>query len=188
MLILISLILFGFQSNIEITKNIYPLKSELKSYYIKLDKKDRYQLITLDSLNKVIESREFLDSICKISIADFDNDGNEDIALGIIKSSRWSNEKSLKMHLYKIKDSRILPLWRSSKLTSNLIDYTFIKDSNITYCYAIEKLKTNSFNLIKFKWKSFGYAFVDYKFKHQDSIIVFNEFHKMKFEYESRNQ
>jgi hypothetical protein len=156
------------------------LTSHSISYKLKIVKKDNYTQLLLYRKKKYVDSKTFSDSIASVSIVDSDNDGNDDIVVGIVKSSRWSEVKSLKMYLYKISQDRILPLWRSSKLTSNMIDFCFVKEAGKNYACVIEKPKNHSYNLIRFRWRNFGLIYENYIIKNQDSSAVFQRFSELR--------
>lgn len=136
--------------------------------------------LVLYQKGKAVDSKTFNDSIASITVVDADNDGNEDLAIGIIKASRWSAVKSLKMHLYKIREGRILPLWRSSKLTRNMQDFCFTRDNDTTAALVIEKSPASRFNLIEFQWKYFGMKYVRYVLQDQDSTTVYQKFGNLR--------
>lgn len=161
------------------TDSTFIIHSQSTTYKLESVKKENTRLI-LYKAGKRVDSILYSDSIASISIVDIDNDGNEDVAVGIIKSSRWSKEKSLKMYLYRIKADRILPMWRSSKLTSNLIEFCFVNNSGKNYAVVIEKLSNNSYNLIRFRWKNFGLVYDKYMLKNQDFSVVFQRFGELQ--------
>lgn len=160
--------------------NSYRIASHSTNYTLTSVKKEGTRL-RLYKAKKLVDWKTFTDSVASLTIVDIDNDGNEDIAVGIVKSSRWSNVKSLKMHLYKVQSDRILPLWRSSKLTSNLIDFCFIRTSGRNSACVIERLPDASYNLIMFQWKYFGLVFEDYMLKNKDSATVFQRFNEVRW-------
>lgn len=56
--------------------------------------------------------------------ADLTGNGIPDIALGVIHQSRYARYKSKRLWLLKLYDEELIrPLWLSSRLTNNLIDF-----------------------------------------------------------------
>lgn len=168
-----------FIAGTEINTNSYHITSHSATYTLTSVKQESTRLL-LYKAKQLVDWKTFSDSIASLTIVDIDNDGNEDIAVGIVKSSRWSEVKSLKMHLYKVQSDRILPLWRSSKLTSNLLDFCFVCNSGKNSACVLEQLSDTSYNLIRFRWKYFGLVFEDYILKNADSATTFQKFNELR--------
>ena len=125
-----------------------------------------------DSLYHLIYKKDSLKDIWKINhqvyqfqTGDIDENGVEDIMVGVIKATRYDPEIGKRLHIFKIHQGYIRPLWLGSRLGQPLVDFRFIKNKKGSYIRSIEKEKSGKFLVAEYQWHSFGLEFKLYKEK-----------------------
>ena len=110
------------------------------------DKTNEFQcnggIVRLDQVNDSLHFLKFLrnDSVVsewrlkypvyRLDHGDLDGDGKEEIAVGVIKSTRYFRNKGKRLFVFQLNSyDHIRPLWMGSRAGSELIDFRIERDS-----------------------------------------------------------
>jgi len=93
---------------------------------------------------------------------DINNDGVEDIVVGVIKSTRMDPIVRKRLFIYQIRNRSIIPLWLGSSLSRPLEDFTILHADSITIVRSIEIEKSNRYLVAEYEWFGFGFTFRKY--------------------------
>lgn len=133
-----------------------------------------------DSLNflRFIKNDSVVSEVCfpypvyQLDYGDLNGDGKDEIAIGVIKSTRYFKNKGKRLFIYQINShDHIRPLWLGSRAGSELINFHIERDSVparvITQNQYIEQIFPDSINEqnfkgIRFKLGAFGLEFENY--------------------------
>jgi hypothetical protein len=93
---------------------------------------------------------------------DVNNDGVEDIAIGVIKTTRQDKVARKRLFLFTLQNDRIIPLWLGSSLVQPLEDFRIIsnKKNNVR---TIELEKDSTFSVGEYEWFGFGLSLQHYR-------------------------
>ncbi|MBR6112422.1 MAG: nuclear receptor-binding factor 2 [Paludibacteraceae bacterium] len=152
------------------------------------DKKNEFQcnggIVRLDQVNDSLHFLKFLrnDSVVsewrlkypvyRLDHGDLDGDGKEEIAVGVIKSTRYFRNKGKRLFVFQLNSyDHIRPLWMGSRAGSELIDFRIERDSfparvitqNVYDARVYpDSITSQNFKGIRFKLGMFGLDFENY--------------------------
>lgn len=119
--------------------------------------------IIVKPLNDTVEiSRRIVGSVFKYRQADLDQDGTDDIILGVYKSTVLDSIKRNRINIYTLAENRIVPKWLGSFLPNPLYDFEIISINNQFYIVTTEYEENNLFLVTEYEWHSFGLKFIRY--------------------------
>ena len=115
--------------------------------------------------------------VYNLKVADADNDGQDDIWIGVIKETRFDTTMRKRLFLFKIIEGKIRPLWLGSRMSKPLVDFApaSLIDSlgNKKYIIkTIEQEQNGSFLVANYQWKRFGIEFIKYEIRETDSLTA----------------
>ncbi|WP_375562281.1 hypothetical protein ACE193_06950 [Bernardetia sp. OM2101] len=117
--------------------------------------------------------------VYNFEIADADNDGQDDIWVGVIKETRFDKKKRKRLFLFKIIEEKIRPLWLGSRMSKPLVDFspTYLIDSldemkKKCIIKTIEQEKSGKFLVANYRWRKFGIEFINYEIRETDSLTA----------------
>jgi hypothetical protein len=91
-------------------------------------------------------------------------DGQTDIAVGVIKPTRFHPKPDKRLFLFRITDDYyIRPLWLGSRVAQPLVDFILTNKEEKGYIRTVEKEKSGNYLVATYQWRGFGLAFVEYK-------------------------
>lgn len=130
---------------------LLPFKAVAQQFTIK-QQNDTLWVLSLDSGGKVA-TWELPYQVYRFAVADVNNDGIEDALVGVYKHSRFFPEPSRRVFIFKNYHGLIRPLWLSSRLGGELVDFTV--DGN--HLRAIEVMSQEGDYVINdYSWQGFG--------------------------------
>jgi hypothetical protein len=100
--------------------------------------------------------------VFKIIKGDINNDGAEDIAVGVIKSTRRDSVVRKRLFIYQIRNRSIIPLWLGSSLSHPLEDFAVIQNDSITLVRSVEMESSGHYLVAEYEWFGFGLSFRKY--------------------------
>lgn len=114
--------------------------------------------------------------VYKFLKGDVNNDGQDDLAVGVIKSTRYDSTARKRLFLFQVRNKAIIPLWLGSSLSHPLEDFAIhtTRDS-ITAVRSIEKEKSGNYLVAEYEWYGFGLSFREY-LKREISLQEAKEF------------
>jgi len=122
----------------------------------------------------------FTCSVYNLQVCDINGDGVNDFCIGLIKPTRWNKQPHPVLHIYSHQNEKLYPLWRSSKIGKNLVDFEIDSTANIPGIKILENPDKHVYNIALYRWKSFGLKFVQYLYKNLDSLTSAQIFRGMK--------
>lgn len=94
---------------------------------------------------------------------DVTGNGVLEIAVGVIKPTRFDSKPAKRLFLYRIADGAyIRPLWLGSRVAQPLEDFRIIRDSIPAQIRTIERERSGHFLVAEYIWKGFGLDFKRY--------------------------
>ncbi|MDR2840131.1 MAG: hypothetical protein LBV75_02540, partial [Paludibacter sp.] len=94
---------------------------------------------------------------------DINNDGVPEIAVGVIKSTRFDLVCRKRLFIFKLYEGKyIRPLWLGSRVSYPLVDFKIAGKSGNKYFKTIEQNGENSFVVAEYRLDAFGLQWVRY--------------------------
>jgi len=101
--------------------------------------------------------------VYQFDCADITNDGVPEIAVGVIKSTRFDSIVRKRLFLFKLYDTcYVRPLWLGSKVSFPLVDFRLINTGNGQRIRTIEQEADNQFVVAEYCYKTFGLEWIRY--------------------------
>lgn len=117
--------------------------------------------------------------VYNFEVADADNDGQDDIWVGVIKETRFDRNLRKRLFLFKIIEGKIRPLWLGSRMSKPLVNFrpAYLIDSldkmtKTCIIKTMEKEKSGKFLIANYKWRKFGVEFIQYDIRETDSLTA----------------
>ncbi|WP_299185776.1 hypothetical protein [uncultured Aquimarina sp.] len=126
-----------------------------------------YIQIKSDSL---IDTWELKYPVYQYMIGDVDENGSNDILVGVIKTTRFDSIKRKRLFIFKNYEGYVRPLWLGSRLGKPLVDFNFIKNKEGSFIRSVEKEKSGKVLIAEYKWRRFGLEFKRYIYREIDSL------------------
>lgn len=94
---------------------------------------------------------------------DVNNDGQDDLAVGVIKPTRGDPVVRKRLFLFQVRNKAIIPLWLGSSLGHPLEDFSVrVKDDSVTVIRSLEKEQSGQYLVAEYEWLGFGLSFKEY--------------------------
>ncbi|MEO1051669.1 MAG: nuclear receptor-binding factor 2 [Bacteroidota bacterium] len=100
--------------------------------------------------------------VYRFQTGDVDNNGVDDIMVGVIKTTRFDSTKGKRLFIFKNVQGSVRPLWLGSRLGKPLVDFNFVSADSITRIRSIEEERSGNFQVAEYKWHKFGLRFTNY--------------------------
>jgi hypothetical protein len=130
---------------------------EIRNNYYKLELSGTDSTGSLQNTHIVIPF-----PVYHFEVADADNDGSDDILIGVIKPTKFDPEVRKRLFAYKIDRGYIRPLWLGSKVGQPLYDFKAIKRGRKTFIRTIERDRNDAYFVGEYGWEGFGLAWDKY--------------------------
>lgn len=130
-----------------------------------------------DNQTKILDEWKLPYPVYNFEVADVDNDGQDDIWVGVIKETRFDKTKRKRLFLFKIIEGKIRPLWLGSRMSQPLVDFApvcIIDSLEKKKCIirTIEQEKSGKFLVANYQWRKFGIEFINYETRQADSLTA----------------
>ncbi|WP_338768014.1 hypothetical protein WAF17_06895 [Bernardetia sp. ABR2-2B] len=130
--------------------------------------------------NRILDEWKLPYPVYNLEVADADNDGQDDIWVGVIKKTRFDSILRKRLFLFKIIEGKIRPLWLGSRMSKPLVDFSpaYLIDSlnknSTKKCIirTVEQEKSGKFLVANYCWKRFGIEFINYDIRETDSLTA----------------
>lgn len=119
--------------------------------------------------------------VYRYQTGDIDQDGIEDMLVGVIKTTRFDPTISKRIFIFKNSNGLVRPLWLGSRLGQSLEDFVFVNHENKAFIRSIEKERSGRYLVAEYKWKRFGLEFCRYICREKelyDAQKILNNKHK----------
>jgi hypothetical protein len=101
--------------------------------------------------------------VYQFDCADITNDGLPEIAVGVIKSTRFDPIVRKRLFLFKLYDTcYVRPLWLGSRVSFPLVDFRLMNTRNGQRVRTIEQEADNQFVVAEYRYKTFGLEWIRY--------------------------
>lgn len=94
--------------------------------------------------------------------ADINNDGNTDILVGLIKTTRFDTIPRKRLFIYKLVDGCIRPMWLGSRVGQPLIDFSVSQFNGYNVIRTAEYEHNGNCLVAEYKYQKFGIKFIRY--------------------------
>ncbi|GAA4107342.1 hypothetical protein GCM10022393_02550 [Aquimarina addita] len=112
--------------------------------------------------NELVDHWELPYPVYQFKVGDIDNDGKEDMMVGVIKTTRFDTVSGKRLFIFKNYKGYVRPLWLGSRLSQPLIDFNFVITDSGARIRSIEKEKSGNVLVAEYKWRRFGLEFTRY--------------------------
>ena len=101
--------------------------------------------------------------VYRFDCADITGDGLPEIAVGVVKSTRYDPIVRKRLFLFKLYDTcYVRPLWLGSRVSFPLVDFRLMESKNGQRIRAIEQESDNQFAVAEYCYKTFGLEWIRY--------------------------
>ncbi len=124
--------------------------------------------------------------VYRFCTADVDGDGNTDALVGVIKKTRFHQERNRRIFIFKLVDGEPRPLWMGSKLGGILQDFRVVepkepqqgKKSAPCTVRSLETTADGRYVVAEYSWEGFGLSFQRFLVKNTDKKNAMDVFNK----------
>jgi hypothetical protein len=101
--------------------------------------------------------------VYRFDYGDITGDGIPEIAVGVIKTTRFDPRRDKRLFLFRItKDFYIRPLWLGSRVAQPLIDFRIIEENGQSLIRTVEREWSGNYLVAEYGWQGFGLEFKRY--------------------------
>ncbi len=98
--------------------------------------------------------------VYRFDYGDVTGDGIPEIAVGVIKNTRFDPHIDKRLFLFRITDDYyIRPLWLGSRVSQPLKDFRIVREKEPAIIRTVEKEKSGNYLVAEYRWKGFGLIF-----------------------------
>jgi hypothetical protein len=110
-------------------------------------------------------------------IADIDNNGMNDILVGVIKKTHFDPLVRKRLFAYRLDQGYIRPLWLGSKVGRPLEDFKSVRQENRALIRTIEQDTQKNYYVGEYKWDGFGLTWIRYlgeRVSYENAVKLYN--------------
>jgi ribosomal protein L21E len=100
--------------------------------------------------------------VYQFKTGDINQDGKEDIMVGVIKTTHFDSTMSKRLFIFKNYKGYVRPLWLGSRLGQPLIDFNFVIVNKEARIRSLELEQSGKYLVAEYKWRRFGLEFIHY--------------------------
>jgi len=101
--------------------------------------------------------------VYRFDFGDITGDGIPEIAVGVIKPTRFDPKLAKRLFLFRItEDFYIRPLWLGSRVGQPLVDFKIVGSEEGNRIRTIEREQSGKYLLAEYRWRGFGLEFKRY--------------------------
>jgi hypothetical protein len=101
--------------------------------------------------------------VFRFDCADINGDGLPEIAVGVVKATRFDRNIKKRLFVFKLFDTAcIRPLWLGSQMPQPLIDFRLVNRHEKTLIRTIEQTSNGCYAVGEYEWKNFGPGWLYY--------------------------
>jgi len=130
-----------------------------KSYAVQINKlKSEKTLMTLLQKGKRSNTTSLYGSISEIKTGDVDNNGSEDILVGLSKKVKFDSLYKKRINIFSFHNDNLQPLWLGTKFIYDIVSFDVITLNGMNYLNTIEIDPDGRFYNGVYEWNDFGFA------------------------------
>jgi hypothetical protein len=95
-------------------------------------------------------------------VGDIDNNGQDDIAVGVVKSTYYDKVVRKRPFFFTLENGYIIKLWTGTSLTFPLENFRIVRSNGMNYLRAIELERDHKYLVAQYTWNGFGFRFYKY--------------------------
>jgi hypothetical protein len=117
--------------------------------------------------------------VYQFDCGDINNDGLPEIAVGVIKTTRYDSICRKRLFIFKLYEGRyIRPLWLGSRVSYPLVDFRIVDNGDEKRFRTIEQSGENRFVVAEYRYEGFGLKWICYIKKDVDRKTAENFFNQ----------
>jgi hypothetical protein len=156
----------------------YYFHAKQKTVYLEKYSDTQYRIVS--TLENDTSYWEINYNVYRMEYKDINNDGVNEIVIGVIKKTRFDPNYRKRIFIFKHYENQIRPMWLGTRLSRPLSDFTILQAKDTTFLLALEQGKNSNLCLSKYKWNKFGFEFIEYIAKEKNSQKVKNQFYEIQ--------
>ncbi|MBO7418071.1 MAG: nuclear receptor-binding factor 2 [Bacteroidaceae bacterium] len=122
---------------------------------------DSLSIISYERDGEELSSWKLPYPVYRFDWGDVNADGLPEIAVGVIKSTRFFSQPAKRLFLFKLyKGKMIRPLWLGSHVANELIDFRIERDSLPALIHTVERLDNDSIVHVEYQQQGFGIKYL----------------------------
>ena len=131
---------------------------------VRLDRiHDSLSVVRHERGDKELSSWELPYPVYRFDYGDVNGDGIPEIAIGVVKGTRFFPEPAKRLFLFKLYEGRLIrPLWLGSRVANELVDFCIVRDSVPALIQTVERLPNDSIVYAVYRQQGFGIKFLRY--------------------------
>ena len=131
---------------------------------VRLDRiHDSLSVVRYERGDKELSSWELPYPVYRFDYGDVNADGIPEIAIGVVKGTRFFPEPAKRLFLFKLYEGRLIrPLWLGSRVANELVDFCIVRDSVPALIQTVERLPNDSIVHAVYRQQGFGIKFLRY--------------------------
>lgn len=129
---------------------------------VRLDRvRDSLSVIRYERHGQEVSSYKLPYPVYRFDYGDVNGDGIPEIAVGVIKGTRFFPKPAKRLFLFKLYQGKLIrPLWLGSHVAYELEDFSIERDSIPALIYTIERMPNDSLIHAVYRQQGFGIKFV----------------------------
>lgn len=126
-------------------------------------KSDSFYVLHLNADPPFHSTWELPYPVYRFDYGDITGDGSPEIAVGVIKPTRFDPQPDKRLFIYRVADGLyIRPLWLGSRVAQPLEDFRIIRTEIPAIIRTMERERSGTFLIAEYKWRGFGLDFKRY--------------------------
>ncbi|MCE1190239.1 MAG: hypothetical protein LWX56_14010 [Ignavibacteria bacterium] len=113
--------------------------------------------------------------IYSLRAGDVTGDKADEIIIGVIKKTRFDQAIKRRIYILTVRSGKITPVFLCSRTIHQLVECGAAGDGS-GKLLTMEKKPNGTFCVARYTWQKFGFAFTNYVFQSNDSIICKRRF------------
>lgn len=106
---------------------------------------------------------------------DINRDGSIDLAVGVIKETRYDSVKRKRLFLFQVRNNAIIPLWLGSSVGHPIVNFRVLQGAGGNYIVRIlGQEKSDNYLVADYEWYGFGLTMTRYV-KRETSLKIAKE-------------
>ncbi len=141
--------------SIEIYNTVFKGKIIFKD----LSSRNGFKLLLVNEDQDTTDQTIFQYTAYQLDTADINRDGETDVLVGLIKSTRFDPVEKRRLFILRIDEDEFRPMWLGTKVCHELIDFKSAANGLVT---TLEKMQNETYAIGHYQWQGFGLSLIQY--------------------------